>query len=64
MQIRLTLLLAHLEASEWKGLPHNVGLKTALLAKERGYIEGLAEFPHQGYRLTEAGTAARSGLVA
>jgi hypothetical protein len=55
-QIRLNLLLNHLQKGRWCKLPDQVGLKTALVAEDLGLIESKGEdFRARLYRLTAAG---------
>lgn len=62
---RLRLLLRSLDRVQWKCTPPRVGLKTALDARQRGYIELLIE-PQKRYlcRLTAAGYRLRLRLIA
>ena len=55
-QIRLDLLLNHLQKGRWRKLPNQVGLKTALIAQDLGLIEARGDDLRQrAYRLTMAG---------
>jgi hypothetical protein len=57
-QIRLNLLLNHLQKGRWRKLPDRVGLKTALIAQDLGLIEARGDDLRQrAYRLTAVGDA-------
>jgi hypothetical protein len=57
-QIRLDLLLNHLQKGRWRKLPNQVGLKTALIAQDLGLIEARGDDLRQRtYRLTAVGGA-------
>jgi hypothetical protein len=53
-QIRLNLLLNHLQKGRWRKLPNQVGLKTALVAEDLGLIESRGDdLRARTYRLTK-----------
>jgi hypothetical protein len=55
-QIRLNLLLNHLQKGRWRKLPYQVGLKTALVAEDLGLVESKGDdLRARTYRLTAAG---------
>jgi hypothetical protein len=55
-QIRLNLLLNHLQKGRWRKLPNQVGLKTALVAEDLGLVESKGDdFRARTYRLTAVG---------
>ncbi|MEZ2223535.1 hypothetical protein [Rhizobium sp. RCC_161_2] len=55
-QIRLNLLLDHLQKGRWRKLPNQVGLKTALIAEDLGLVESKGtDLRARLYRLTAAG---------
>jgi hypothetical protein len=55
-QIRLNLLLNHLQKGRWRKLPNQVGLKTALVAEDLGLVEAKGDdLRTRTYRLTAAG---------
>jgi len=57
-QIRLDLLLNHLQKGRWRKLPNQVGLKTALIAQDLGLIEARGDDLRQRtYGLTSDGGA-------
>jgi hypothetical protein len=57
-QIRLDLLVNHLQKGRWRKLPSQVGLKTALIAQDLGLIEARGDDLRQrAYRLTAVGHA-------
>lgn len=57
-QIRLNLLLNHLQTGRWRKLPTRVGLKTALVALDLGLIESRGDdLRTRSYRLTQVGRA-------
>jgi hypothetical protein len=57
-QIRLNLLLNHLQKGRWRNLPNQVGLKTALVAQDLGLIESRGDdLRARTYRLTSGGRA-------
>lgn len=63
-QIRLKLLLNHLQKGRWRTLPHQVGLKTALVAQDLGLIEFRGDdLRTRTYRLTSGGRAYVLGLL-
>lgn len=57
---RLEVLLNHLTATELRGAPTGVGLRTALEARDLGFVEIVMKGRVAAYRLTKAGTAARA----
>jgi hypothetical protein len=61
-QVRLSLLLNHLEKGRWRKLPNQVGLKTALVAEDLGLVESKGDdLKARSYRLTSGGSAYLSG---
>lgn len=56
---RLSTLLSHLAADEYRVAPLGVGLKTALEGRELGLIEINLDGRKPLYRLTEVGLAYR-----
>ncbi len=57
-QIRLGLLVNHLQKGRWRKLPSHVGLKTALIAQDLELIEARGDDLRQrAYRLTPVGHA-------
>jgi len=60
---RLYQLLEHLNDRQFAGLPPNVGLKTAIVARELGFIEWTGESSRNWkYRLTAEGAHVRKIL--
>lgn len=60
---RLHQLLEHLNDRQFAGLPRHVGLKTAIVARELGFIEWTGESPRDWkYRLTAEGAHVRKIL--
>jgi hypothetical protein len=60
---RLLGLLSHLVSTRFKSLPKGVGLKTALQARELGFIEfDRGDLRSAKYRLTEIGLAYRRSI--
>ena len=64
-QIRLNLLLNHLQTGRWRKLPAQVGLKTALVAEDLGLVESRGDdLRARSYRLTAAGGIRLSATIA
>lgn len=57
---RLEVLLNYLTATELRGAPTGVGLRTALEARDLGLVEIVMKGRVAAFRLTEAGKAARA----
>lgn len=60
---RLLLFLDHLDEYEFRGLPPNVGLKTAIIARELGLVDWKDAGPTKWtFRLTPDGRMARETM--